>query len=249
MRDKNFYDYGFFEEYTKAKACGDTKKCVEMQHKCYDQFLDVAHKMKWNLVKRLQKTYATPEEIFDMTSDYEHTVYPELVKAMDCIRMEAIPKKKKKNGQYAWNFYAAYWGYLSTYNRDTVAHYIKKAQNEVNTDFQIAGNIDDSASSNLAVSNEAALISEKFQSQSPEKLYEQKCERKAFWKAVDTCVNKRFSSIQKEIWNLKKDSEKRISSKEVCLKLNITQAIYNREMKAIKETFSKELAIANEKYF
>lgn len=240
MRDKNFYDYGFFKEYTEAKAANDTTKVIQMQHRCYDQYMELAHKMKWDLVKRLQKTYAIQDDINEMTANYEHDVYPELIKAMNCINMNSIPNKTKKNGQNAWQFYYAYWGYLSTYNRDTVSHYIKLHQNEMNTDFQVDCKEDKTTS--LSVANKAALSSESLQTQSPEKLYEQKCEKNSFWKAVEICEKKYFTPIQKEIWNIKKNTDKKFSSKDICSKLNISPAVYNKEMKAIKSVFAGELA-------
>lgn len=246
MRDKNFYDYGFFKEYTEAKAANNATKVIQMQHRCYDQYMELAHKMKWDLVKRLQKTYAVQDDINEMTANYEHDVYPELIKAMDCINMNSIPNKTKKNGQNAWQFYYAYWGYLSTYNRDTVAHYIKCSQNEMNTDFQV--DCKDDKTTSLSVANKAALNSENLQTQSPEKLYEQKCEKAAFWKAVETCENKYFTPIQKEIWNIKKNTDKKFTSKDICSKLNISPAIYNKEMKTIKSIFASELSKNNIAY-
>lgn len=239
MRDKNFYDYGFFKEYAEAKAANNNAKVIQMQHKCYNQYLELAHKKKWDLVKRLQKTYATQDDISEMTSNYEQDIYPELIKAMDNINLNVVPNKTKKNGQQAWTFYFPYWGYLSTYNRDVVAHYIKQRKNELNTDFQIAN--EDNKVADLRISNKAALSLESLQTQSPEKLYEQKCEKDAFWKAVETCEKKYFTPIQKEIWDIKKTSDKKVSSKVICSKLNISLASYNKELKAIKSIFAKEL--------
>ena len=49
---KNFYDYQMAVDYVKAKEQGDNKKIVELQHKTYNQYINLAHKMKWDLVKR-----------------------------------------------------------------------------------------------------------------------------------------------------------------------------------------------------
>lgn len=232
---KDFYCYGFFKEYIEAKQNNDIKKCADMQFQCYNQFMGLAHKMKWDLVKRLQKTACSPEVIYEMTSNYENDIYPELIKAMDCVKIEKIPKKKNKKGEYTWNFYAAYWGYLSVYNRDTVAHYIKKNKNEFTTDFRLDVNSEDS---NVYIINNAAQL----HSKSPETLLEEKIYRNAFWKAVDSCMNSKFNSIQKSIWNLKERTETRLTTKDICNQLNITPKVYNKEMKSMKEVFKYELS-------
>lgn len=244
--NKNFYCYGFFDAYTQAKAAGNKQQCIQMEHQCYEQFMDVAHKMKWNLIKRLQKTSASAETIYEMTSNYEQDVYPELIKAMNCVKMDAIPKRKNKEGKYTWNFYAAYWGYLSTYNRDVVAHYIKRNTTELSTDFSSGDGQSNVDASDFMKATKASLISDELQSQSPEKTYIEEQEKKAFWKAVDTCVNKRFTSTQAAIWNLKKDATKRLTSKDVCSSLHITPKVYSQEMRAMKDIFNKELAKAQE---
>lgn len=245
MIDKNFYCYGFFDAYTQAKKAGNKAACVKMEHQCYEQFMDVAHKMKWDLVKRLQKTSASAEVTYEMTSNYEQDVYPELIKAMNCVKMDAIPNKKNKEGKYTWNFYAAYWGYLATYNRDMVSHYIKRSVNEMQTDFSTRDNKTGDDSFDFTKASKAALISEELQSQSPEKAFIENEDKKAFWKAVDSCVNKKFTPTQAAIWNLHKNATRRVTSKEICSKLNISPTVYRREMRGIKETFNKELHIQN----
>ena len=251
MVNKDFYCYGFFEDYVNAKKANDTEKCIKMEHQCYEQFMDVAHKMKWDLVKRLQKTACSPETIYAMTNNYEKDVYPELIKAMNCVKLDKIPKKKNKKGEYSWNFYAAYWGYLATYNRDVVGHYVKQCKNEILTDFktEVDAGTGDIGSENFMAAKVAAMQMEQLQSKSPEHLLEEKLHKKAFWKAVDSCMNEKFNSTQKAIWNLKKDSETRLSSKDVCSKLNITSSAYNREMKSMKEMFNSELARYEETIF
>ena len=56
---KDFYDYQMAVDYVTAKEKGDTKRVVELQHQTYNQYIDLAHKMKWDLVRRLEKTYFT----------------------------------------------------------------------------------------------------------------------------------------------------------------------------------------------
>lgn len=243
MVNKDFYCYGFFKDYVDAKNANDRDKCVAMEHQCYEQFMDVAHKMKWDLVKRLQKTACSPETVYAMTNNYEKDIYPELIKAMNCVKLDKIPQKKNKKGEYTWNFYAAYWGYLATYNRDVVGHYVKQCKNEILTDFKTECETDGSMiHQDIFASKAAALQMEQLQSKSPENLYEEKLHKDAFWKAVDSCMNNKFNSTQKAIWNLKKDSEVKLSSKDVCKELNITAGTYNREMRSMKETFKSELA-------
>ena len=50
---KDFYDYQMAVDYVTAKEKGDTKRVVELQHQTYNQYIDLAHKMKWDLVHRL----------------------------------------------------------------------------------------------------------------------------------------------------------------------------------------------------
>ena len=250
MRDKNFYDYGFFEEYTKAVTDGNIAKKTEMEHKCYEQYLDVAHKMKWDLINRLKKTPASADTIYDMTCRYEEEIYPELIKAMGCVKMNKIPKRMNKKGKYTWSFYAAFWGYLSVYNRDTVAHFIKRETNEIKTDYRTEFDTDNNFSKMITfeAAKNASLNSEKLETHSPEKLFEESSKKKAFWHAVDICVNKKFNATQKAIWNLRKDSEKRVPNNVICKTLNIKPSTFNTEIKTMREILDKEILKAENIY-
>lgn len=231
------YCYGFFKEYISAKRKKDIEKCTEMEHQCYNQYINLAHKMKWDLIKRLQKTSATQDTILELTSNYESDIYPELIKAMNGVKLNKIPNKKNKKGEYTWNFYAAYWGYLMTFNRDVVSHYIKRNQKESLTDFQITKEED---SNDFITASKASINNEMIYEQSPDKIYEKKLDKKAFWNTVDICLSKKFTPIQKRIWKLKNKPNK-ISVKDICTKLNISPCVYNKNLKEMKESFNTEL--------
>ncbi len=245
-RDKNFYDYGMAEEYVNAKSRGDTAKMVELQRKTYNQYLDLTHKMKWNFVKRLQKTYLTTDQINDIAEGYEGDVYGELIKAMNGIKLEKIPKKVDKNGKRTWTFYAAYWGYLMAYNRDQTKAWIEKSKNEMTIDYDQdsgeSGNSGDAVQ--FLARNQAAIKADELTTSSPEKTYFESQQKKAFWSAVDTCLNKRFNATQVRIWNTRAafvDSGKKESVAQICSKLNITPKEYHREMNSMKAIFDEEL--------
>lgn len=245
-RDKNFYDYGMAKEYVNAKNSGNTEKMIELQRKTYLQYIDLAHKMKWDYVKRLQKTYLTSDQIYDITEGYEEDVYGELVKAMNSIKLEKIPAKVDKNGKRTWSFYAAYWGYLMTYNRDQTNAWVKKSMNEVAVDYDQSSG--DSCNEGDAVQflarNQAAIKMDELTTSSPEKVYFKSQQKKAFWAAVDACLNKRFNTTQVRIWNTRAafaDSGKRESVAQICSKLNISPKEYHCEMHSMKAIFDEEL--------
>lgn len=244
-KESNFYDYGMAVEYTKAKKANDVNKIKELQHKTYNQYIGLAHKMKWDLVKRLQQTHFTSSQIYDITKSYESDVYCELVKAMDSIKLEKIPNKVDKQGKRTWSFYAAYWGYLMVYNRDTTHNLVKISKNEMNVDYSQTN--DNTETNQFILKNKAALKYEDLETRSPEKLYEEKLERQAFWKAVDNCLNKKFTPTQVKIWNIRStlDKEKRMTINDICKEINITPKEYHKEMKSLKETFRSELAITS----
>ena len=242
---KDFYDYQMAVDYVTAKEKGDTKRVVELQHQTYNQYMDLAHKMKWDLVHRLEKTYFTTDQIFDITESYETDVYSELIKAMDSIKLEKIPAKTNKQGKRTWTFYAAYWGYLMTYNRDRTKQLIEQSKNEMLTDYnQASGNSDMQGDTNAFLTqNKAALLVDELTTNSPEKVYEEQTEKKIFWTAVNNCLTKRFNATQVKIWNARaKFSEgKRESVTTICKNLEISPKDYHREMRGIKEIFDNEI--------
>ena len=243
---KDFYDYQMAVDYVTAKEKGDKKKIVELQHKTYNQYINLAHKMKWDLVKRLEKTYLTTEQIFDITDSYESDIYSELVKAMDSIKIEKIPAKTNSQGKRTWTFYAAYWGYLMTYNRDFTKKLIEQVKNETLTDYNQPGggsSEHNGDANNYLNQNKAALIVDELVASSPEKIYEEQNEKKIFWKAVDNCLNKRFNATQVKIWNTRAKfvDEKHKSVATICKDLNISPKEYHREMRATKELFDTEI--------
>lgn len=251
-RDKNFYDFGMAAEYVNAVKNSDTAKAVEIRNKFYSQYMELAHKMKWDLVKRLQKTYLTTDQIYDITEGYESDIYSELVKAMDSIKLEKIPNKVDKNGKRTWTFYAAYWGYLMTYNRDTTKYWIEKSQNEMSVDYDQSsgesGNQGDATQ--FLAKNKAAMKMEEIETQSPEKLYEEQTQKKVFWQAVDNCLNKRFNATQVKIWNVRASftDSKKESVAAICEKLKISPKEYHREMRGIKEIFDNEVKTLSDIY-
>lgn len=243
----NFYDYGMAVEYVNAKKANDVAKIKELQHTTYHQYMNLAHKMKWDLIKRLQQTHLTSSQIYDITESYEHDVYCELVKAMDSIRLEKIPNRTNKQGKRTWTFYAAYWGYLMTYNRDTVHHYIEVNKNEMSVDYNQASSDNNGDANQFLLKNKAALKSEECESRSPERIYEEKLEKQAFWSAVNNCLNKKFNPTQVKIWNIRStlDKTNRKSIATICKEINISPREYHKEMKGIKETFKRELDITS----
>lgn len=251
-RDKNFYDYGMAVEYVTAKNNGDKEKMIELQQKTYTQYMELAHKMKWDFVKRLQKTYLTTDQIYDITEGYESDIYGELVKAMDSIKLEKIPNKVDKNGKRTWTFYAAYWGYLMTYNRDETKRWIEKSQNEMSVDYdQSSGeNGSQGDATQFLAKNKAAMKMEEIETQSPEKLYEEQTQKKVFWQAVDNCLTKRFNATQVKIWNVRASftDSKKESVAAICEKLKISPKEYHREMRGIKEIFDNEVKTLSDIY-
>ena len=188
----------------------------------------------------------TTEQIFDITDSYESDVYSELVKAMDSIKLEKIPTRTNSQGKRTWTFYAAYWGYLMTYNRDFTKKLIEQVKNETLTDYNQTGHGPgghNGDADNYLTQNKAALIVDELVASSPEKIYEEQNEKKIFWKAVDNCLNKRFNATQVKIWNTRAKfvDEKHKSVATICKDLNITPKEYHREMRAIKELFDTEI--------
>ncbi len=243
--NKNFYDFGVAEDYCKAREQGNEKEMRDIEHAFYHQYINLAHKMKWDLIKRLQKTYLTTEQIYDIADGYENDVYTECVKAVQGIKLEKIPAKVNKEGKRTWTFYAAYWGYLMTYNRDLTKYWIEKSQNEMSVDYdQHSGdNGNQSDATQFLVKNKAAMKMEEIESASPEKIYIEKQEKSNFWRAVDNCLNKKFNATQVKIWNTRASftDSKKESVVAICRKLDITPKEYHKEMRGIKEIFNNEL--------
>lgn len=250
-RDKNFYDYGMAVEYVNAKNSNNKSKMIELQQKTYNQYMELTHKMKWDLVRRLQQTFLTTEQIYDITEGYESDVYNELVKAMDSIKLEKIPNKTNKDGKRTWTFYAAYWGYLMTYNRDSTKYWIEKSKNELSVDYSQANsdeNIDEA--SQYITKNKAALKVDENTVNSPEKIYEDNLDKRIFWDAVNNCLTKRFNATQVNIWKTRAAlvDSKRESVASICNKLKITPKEYHKEMRGIKEIFDKEIKTLSNSY-
>lgn len=248
MSHKNdFYDYQMAVDYVTAKEKGDKATMIKLQQETYNQYINLAHKMKWDLVKRLEKTHLTTEQIFDITDSYESDIYSELVKAMDSIKIEKIPAKTNSQGKRTWTFYAAYWGYLMTYNRDFTKKLIEQVKNETLTDYNQpgggSGGDHNGDANNYLNQNKAALVVDELVASSPEKIYEEQNEKKIFWKAVDNCLNKRFNATQVKIWNTRAKfvDEKHKSVATICKDLDISPKEYHREMRAIKELFDTEI--------
>lgn len=237
---KDYYDYGMALRYRKAKRANDISAMSAIQKEVYDQYLNLTHKMKWDLIKRLQKTYLSSENIYELTKNYEYDIYPTLVHAMDSIKVTKIPKRVDKHGKRTWKFYAALWGYLMVYNRDFTKGVINRGKNEISLDNFATS--DDNQNS-LSISNKAALYDETLHSKSPENIYDEMIDKKAFWTAVNNCLAKKFNKTQIKLWNMRSkivEGEKMTIS-SICNKIHITPKEYKIEMTNLKNIFKNEL--------
>lgn len=235
---KDYYDYDMAVRYVKAKKTSNVEEASKIQKEVYEQYSNLTKKMKWDLIKRLQKTCVSSENIYNLTSHYEYDVYPVLVNALDSIKLNRIPVKKDKNGKRTWKFYAAYWGYLMSYNRDFTHDIITRAKNEISID-----DVSDDDSNHSFIEGKAAIRCEALKSQSPDKIYEDEITKKAFWKAVNNCLTKKFNKTQVNIWKARAEiaDGKKKTIKDVCKEIHIELKDYYREMRGLKSIFKSEL--------
>jgi hypothetical protein len=161
------------------------------------------------------------------TEDYLGGAYEMFLAAVASIDLSRITRSN-------WSFWLVYWGYLNSYNRNVALAEHKIKDNEIAM-FEGVEEGGDAIPADIRASRN------KYRSSEDE--YINGMTQQIFWTALDNCFINRFNDIQKSIFELRGFTgiEDAKSNAEVMRRLNITQNVFNREIRESRRILREEL--------
>lgn len=170
--------------------------------------------------------------------DYFSKIYIETFpKAVDSIKLSKIKPEK----QATWTFWAQLNGYLMSHNRDLINHHLKDLKKTISlSGYSTNDDISDGSAQDYMLYHNASNKLEK----SPEDIYFESREKKAFWKAVEVS-KKLYSPLENKIWSLR-DAGK--TKKEICTETNIEMKDLNKSLRNMKSVLMTNIETYKAKY-
>lgn len=212
-------DYEVFNVYVNSK---DEEEKRSIEHQMYERYKYLVFNMKADLNKRVKKCNYVSYELKECVYNYENDVYYRFIMAMESVRLDKIKP--------TWKFWFPFWGYLNTYNRDTMHNYIS-SRNEVSLDYIKDS---DDAAYKRSLANAEADSSVNIEDQVIDKINSE-----VINKAIKSCLSEKFSPVQVKIWNYKANNDKcKIS--EICKACDVSPKVYKSELQQMKGILNVE---------
>lgn len=213
-------DYGYMEALKSLDPSSPEHAAI--RNEMFQLYMPLVYKMKRNLVARAMKTHLLID--FEV-EEYEIFAFEKFISAVNSIDLKKITDPSK------FFLYIQYLGYLRSMNRDLIAHRIKimNHESQILTSSEVKDG-EPSSKKNFIEAQECG------RTKSAEDESIDNMNRVVINKAVDYCLDKKFTKIQKDVFMLT-TANKTVSS--IAAILSMKKASVEAELLTIRRTLSE----------
>ena len=213
-------DYAYIEALKSLDPA--SQDYAALRNEMFQLYMPLVYKMKRNLVGRAMKTRLLID--FEV-EEYEIFAFEKFISAVNSIDLKKVTDSSK------FFLYIQYLGYLRSMNRDLIAHRIKVMNNE--SQILTSADVKDGEPSSKKNFIEAQECG---RTKSAEEESFDNMNRVVINKAVNYCLAKRFTKIQKDVFMLT-TANKTVSS--ISAILSMKKASVEAELVTIRRTLSE----------
>lgn len=195
---------------------------VSLRNEMFQLYMPLVYKMKRNLVARAMKTHLLID--FEV-EEYEIFAFEKFISAVNSIDLKKVTDPSK------FFLYIQYLGYLRSMNRDLIAHRIKVMNHEsqILTSSEVKDG-EPSSKKNFIEAQECG------RTRSAEDESFDNMNRAVINRAVDYCLDKKFTKIQKDVFMLT-TANKTVSS--IAAILSMRKSSVEEELNLIRRALSE----------